>query len=366
MSAQRGATPLMPLRRLVRLDLLVVALLALLAAWQGVAAVGRSGASPRPAIGLLAGIAAVLAAAQAIGRRWPVGAPTVVAAAVLVVLLANPDALRGDPAAGPLGYANADAALAVQGAAAGCVALVGVGGRRRALLAALVVALTVVTFSTRSVAASVVLVPVLAVAGLHALRRGPAARPLAAAMGIAAAGCVLATALLGMTYRPAARPNSAERFAEQALTTTRVALWHDAAQLTTSHPLRGVGPERFPAQSPVARRDRDVRQAHSGYLQAAAEGGVPAIVLLLALVGAVLGRLGAERASARAAVGVAAVGALAVHASMDYVLHFPAVVLVAAGVAGLATARASQAGYSGGAAVSAEAAGKPGLTPPSP
>ena len=343
-------------------------------AWLAIAAIGHPDASAWPSILLLAAVGAAFAIGQALGARLPVVLPGVVAGAVLVSILASPDALRGSPLSGPLGYANANAGLAVQGVAAGCLAVVPLHGRRRVPMIGLVAALAVVTLLARSAAADIVMLPVLGCAAWGLWRPPVPTRFVALGAGSAVVGCVLVTVMLGTAYHPGPQ-SSAAKVAEQTLTARRVALWHDALHLVANHPLRGVGPRRFPVESPVARRDPDTRQAHSAYLQAAAEGGVPGLALLLALICTVLARLGLERESSQAAVGAAAVGALAVHASIDYVLQFAALALTAALVAGIATVATRSRGgdHSGevspglaGAAAPPTSDGNPGFTPPTP
>jgi O-antigen ligase len=96
----------------------------------------------------------------------------------------------------------------------------------------------------------------------------------------------------------------------------------------------------FAETSPTALTDADARWAHSAYLQVAAETGVMGVVLLGTLLSWVFGALFRSRQDIRLIViGTAAATALAVHAAIDYVAHFPAVVIIAALLAGLASAR---------------------------
>jgi O-antigen ligase len=322
-----------------RLDVSVAALVLLIAGWQLVAAAGHDGARPWRVVAVIAIAGASLVVGAVAGGRLPVAVPTVVAVVVLVALVTSPDALHGRAAAAPLHYANADAALAVQGVAAACLAVVAARQRSRVVTASLCVlgvALVVVTLLLRSVAADAVMVAVLAVATWAVVRRTAPVRAVAAVALTAVVLCVVVTAAAGAAYK-SGHGVTADRIAESTVTVTRVALWHDAVRLIADHPLRGVGPRRFEVASAFARRDPDTRQAHSAYLQAGAEGGVPAMVLLVALVGAVLARLAVTRTAA-GAVGAAAVGALTVHASIDYVLQFPAVVAAAGVTAGVAMA----------------------------
>jgi O-antigen ligase len=113
-------------------------------------------------------------------------------------------------------------------------------------------------------------------------------------------------------------------------------LWRDAADLMKEHPLTGVGPRRFRAESQIAIADPDTTETHNEFLQQGAETGIPGLVLLLALFGWVFA--GAVRAATpAAAVGAASVAILGIHSNVDYVMHFPVVVIAAALIAGVAT-----------------------------
>jgi hypothetical protein len=75
-------------------------------------------------------------------------------------------------------------------------------------------------------------------------------------------------------------------------------------------------------------------------LQQAAEQGVPGALLMAGLASwGFLALAAARRPPPVAAVGAAAFSALVVHASVDYILHFPAVPLAAAALLGAASAR---------------------------
>jgi O-antigen ligase len=127
--------------------------------------------------------------------------------------------------------------------------------------------------------------------------------------------------------------------ASAALTERRIELWRDAGRLAVDHPVTGVGPGRFEEASRIAGLDPDTRAAHSAILETAAEIGIPGAALLVGAMLAVLGGLWSRgRAAAPAMVAVAAWAAFCLHASVDYVGDFPAVVTTAGLVAGLGTA----------------------------
>jgi O-antigen ligase len=165
-------------------------------------------------------------------------------------------------------------------------------------------------------------------------------RPAAVRIGLAAfAGLIVvalvATVVLGVTSSGAARsPGSLTRVGS-ALRRNRLLLWHDALTLMAAHPLVGIGPERFQFTSPTARSDSDLRWAHNGFLQQGAEQGVTGLLLLLLLFLWTLLRLGSVPHPDRAvALAGAAVAALGIQACVDYVLHFTALPVVAAALAG--------------------------------
>src|SRR5512139_3706452 len=89
---------------------------AALAVWAtvGQAAVGGDAAGTAGTVGLTA--AAILLGSLL--QRWRTVVGSVIASGVVATFLATPDAFSGRPLAGPLDYANANAAWLVQAAAA--------------------------------------------------------------------------------------------------------------------------------------------------------------------------------------------------------------------------------------------------------
>lgn len=133
-------------------DLVGVALVTGLAGWSLLSAHLRGG----DALDMV-GVLALLAGGYLLGRltagwAWVVAAVSVVGFATWVVV--TPGALSGGPLAGPLGYANANAALAVEVAA---IALTAAARSRRGaakvVLAAAAVALLGVAWANQSWAA---------------------------------------------------------------------------------------------------------------------------------------------------------------------------------------------------------------------
>jgi hypothetical protein len=119
----------------------------------------------------------------------------------------------------------------------------------------------------------------------------------------------------------------------------RYAYWRVALESFADHPLAGVGSGGFRVEW---RRERNVldpaRDAHSLYLETAAELGLVGLLLLaIAIAGVVV--------SARPEAGlVAALALYAVHAGVDWDWEMPALTLVALLIAGALSGRAEPAG----------------------
>ena len=299
-------------------------------AWVGISSLATGASVSGP---LLLVVPAV--AAYVVGRLvgpWRTPAAALLAVVVLATLVIGADRVpRHRPGAQVLetdvfGYLNADAAWAVQGLAA--AALVVVGTRRtgpRVLGVVLMGGLGLQPLLTGSWAA--VLGGVL-VAGV--LLGVPGRRVAAAGLAATVAGVGL-TAVLAVAHD--ADPDLTDP-AARVLTERRLDLWSDAVDLAAEHPVTGVGSGRFEEESATARASRDTKPAHSTWLEAAAETGVPGALLLLALALWPLAAVGTGRA---AAVGAAAWTALCLHASIDYVTDTVGVVVLAALVVGLAS-----------------------------
>src|SRR5439155_14244762 len=173
---------------------------------------------------------------------------------------------------------------------------------------------------------------------------GAGARASLAFSGVLFLAALGATIWLGATYAPAAQPGVFEPAPIKTVDSHRLVLWHDAFGIMRAHPLTGVGPRRYQVASAIARRDPDSRWAHNEFLQQGAEQGVAGLVLLAALFVWALGRLLLVRMpGAVAALGAASAGALGIHSTIDYVMHFPAIPLMAAALVGAAMAREGRA-----------------------
>jgi hypothetical protein len=117
----------------------------------------------------------------------------------------------------------------------------------------------------------------------------------------------------------------------------RYAYWEVALAAWWDEPLRGSGTAGFRVDW-LRERDVDepVRDAHSLYLETAAELGIVGVLLLALLAGGIAaGAVGAVRRDRQLAAGsVAALAVFAVHAGIDWDWEMPAVALPALVVAG--------------------------------
>lgn len=108
--------------------------------------------------------------------------------------------------------------------------------------------------------------------------------PAALAVGLVAAAAFAAGGESALKLAPGALASGSGA--------ARISIWGGTARMIADHPMTGVGPGRFlysyPAYDPLrrARLEPGVRadQAHGLFLQLAAEGGIPAAVLLAVLV----------------------------------------------------------------------------------
>jgi O-antigen ligase len=153
---------------------------------------------------------------------------------------------------------------------------------------------------------------------------------------------VLVMVVLAATSFIGAVPNSAAAtLVGDVIGNRRVVLWHDALELTSQAPLVGVGPGRFAEEADTARNDFDARWAHHGFLQQGAETGLIGLALLVLIFMWGFWRLLGAGPSGMAVMGAFALGALGLMACSDYVLHFPLITTVTAGLVGSGAAATS-------------------------
>jgi len=320
--------------KLGRLDAVGVGLAAALAAWIAVSAAVGDG-NPLPQIALLVMTCAAYAAGRHFGndRRSTIRAAASVVLAILMgVVLSGPDALSGAPLAPPLGYGNANGSLYVLGAAAAVlVALSAKPETVRAtagLFAGVFLFLAAMTLSKAATALAMGLILVTLV-----IRQLP--RWFVFAGPLVITGTFAVTAALGLTHGRSIAPSLVDQLSER-----RSQLWRESIEIIAANPVFGVGPGMFAHKSPTAMSDSDARWAHSAYFQVATELGVVALVLLgLLLLWVFVAIYRSQQSDRLAIIGAAAVTALAVHAAIDYIAHFPAVVAIAALLAGLTSSR---------------------------
>ena len=162
-------------------------------------------------------------------------------------------------------------------------------------------------------------------AGARTLRL---ARPLAlAALAALLAGTVVAAATGG---QGPASSTAADRLV--SVQSNRYEYWRVAGAVFADHPLRGIGSGSFQVEW-LQRREiaEGVRDAHSLYLETAAELGLVGLLALAAfLAGVVLAARDAlRREGAGAAGAVAALAVFGVHAGVDWDWEMPALALTA-------------------------------------
>jgi len=317
--------------RLEWYDAAGIALAAAFAAWLVVCGIARPG-NPWPQLAVLGATVGAYVVGRTQGARRPVFVPAAVAVSILVATVASgPAALSGGPLAPPLGYGNANGALYTLGVASACaVAILANKEPVRLVAGVLAVVFVGLAIATLSKTAAVLAVGVL-VMGAMAGRLG---RWVVVVAPLVVVATFAVTVVLGLAH--GSLPSLFEE-----LSARRTALWRDAMEIIAADPVFGAGPGMFAETSPIAVGDADARWAHSAYLQVGAETGVVGAVLLGLLLLWVFGALYRSRQDVRLiVVGTAAVTAFAVHASIDYVAHFPALVIVAALLAGLASGRA--------------------------
>jgi O-antigen ligase len=249
------------------------------------------------------------------------------------------DVLYSGPLRAPLGYSNAAGSLFMLAAVAALLWFVRsrrVWLRVATLVAAFAFASVPLSNGTRTASMLLLLLPAAAAAGLAG--RG---RWAVAGSATVLSAVMLAVGLLAATYdRGDERSGRLDVLVDGTLSERRVQLWRDAAEFAVAYPLVGVGPGVYPRVSAVSRLDRDTIWPHNEFLQVAAEAGIPALLLLLGLFATLFRRLWHSADSAAASIGAFALGAAGVHASVDYVFHFPAIPMVAAAIVAAAMGRA--------------------------
>jgi hypothetical protein len=265
-----------------------------------------------------AGAAAVAPLAAGLYLTLSRGALVALAAGILALILLTRDR---DQARG----------IGLAAAAGGLAAVCAAAGEGTLLLAVLVVlavaaAWAELTLSRREGAGR------LAKGRVGGRLLGPVAVLLAAGL---VAGALVAAGSGGDGERKAASGAGASRL--RSLESNRYDYWGVALRAFADHPLKGVGTAGFRVEWD---RERDVsestRDAHSLYIETAAELGLVGLLALAALLAgvAVSAARARARAPAAAAGPIAALVAWAFHAGFDWDWEMPAVTLPALALAG--------------------------------
>lgn len=305
--------------------------------WSLIAAAATGGDAGSP-VAVIVGTGAAFLAARAVAgvRAWIV--PAAVVASALVLGIGSGELFSTHPTAGPFGYTNAAAAWYLQAVVAGV--MFAVAGRMLIwrVVGALAAAVLAIAAITSGSAASAVLLLLPGIA-LVAARTGRL-RAAVVGLSLALAAAVVGTTLLGAL---------GQRSAAQIVDERRAVLWEEAYRFLSTNPLVGIGPGRFDEESPTARADEDARWAHNEFLQAGAETGLPGLILLAGIFVVALAVQGAGAPTNRsAALAAAAVAALGLGACVDYLLHFAALPITAAALAGAGAANIEHVGNQGG------------------
>lgn len=334
-ASSRGvARPIGPDRRSIgqMMDRVGLALAASIIVWVVLFAGAAGGDRPAPLVALVIGFVIAVALGRRLTRWHRLAVPAIVAVGIAIALLTAGQGLRGSAGA-PLGYANANATFAALGAfaalgGAACAPPIRSGPPDRVVWLILSGLLAIGALIPNSAAGSLSLVVGLVLVGVALWLR----QVWIAVLGGAAVVAMM-LALTGVIALGGDPAGLGERSG------VRGELWELAIDLTQEHPWRGVGPGTFAAHNPLG-EDPDLQWVHHGYLQVAAELGLPGLGLSLAALGWLYARLwimSSVQAGAAATV-AGAVTVVALHATVDYVWHFPQVLLTLAILVGWATA----------------------------
>ena len=318
-----------------RLDVIGLALAAGVISWTWFAA-ASSGGVAGPFTGLLLACCFALVIGRLAASTYRLLVPGLVVGTAGLLALTTPDVLSGTPLGGPLGYANANGAFFLQAAVAGLMlAAASRATAVRVLAMAAAIGFSVVPFAAKSVTSAALLLG-LPLVGLLVLIRAGARVAVAACAGLLVVA-LIATIVLASTYVPGDRSGSLDRIVDASIDERRVALWHESLAMMIEHPVTGVGVGGFQVVSPTARSDRDARWAHNSFLQQGAETGVIGLILLVLLFLWGFAWLSTTTTpDAVTVLGAVALAGLGIHASVDYVLHFPAIPITTAALVGAA------------------------------
>ncbi len=183
----------------------------------------------------------------------------------------------------------------------------------------------------------------------------PRLRPLAVTALVAALAITILSVRSGTPTTGTERLVSAQ--------SNRYDYWGIAVDTFAEHPLRGIGTGSFRVEWLLHRdRDESVRDAHSLYLETAAELGIIGLAALAALFGGVI----AAARRARAPAAAAALATWAIHAGIDWDWELPGLTLFAVLLAGRLLAAAQERAATGASPPAAAAAPTRTSSPPTP
>ena len=204
----------------------------------------------------------------------------------------------------------------------------------------LIAATLFATESRGAILTWLLLMPFALWAGFRATRNK---RAVLAVLAIALVGYLGAANLLGLSIG-----HRTLDLKEDVSTSARLLLWKSAAEIAKDHPLAGTGWGTFAAQYPAYRDPRENTTAgvyaHNDYVQLAAEGGIPALMLMLGILAGLLLQLKRSVAFKENPHALEATGlllgslALFIHAGVNFIFYFAFMNILA----GLFAARAVQ------------------------
>jgi len=292
------------------------------------------GLSWRPVILLLIW-ACGFAGARVVSERGSLAVPIIIVGLLGFAFLVDArGTLSAGAAAGPLGYANAKAALYAQGAIAAGIIAFTARSRKWVLIGACMATLfALVPLVSGSFAGAV------ALCGVVTLQFVPRRW---ARVGVIGCGLVFIVVLVTSLLVASGAADSPSLL---NLDERRLALWRDAWNVMADFPVWGAGDGAWIETSAVASANADASWVHNEFLQIGAEHGVPALLFAATIVGWLLVSFArvAPRDARMSLLGAGAVTIFAVHACVDYIGHFALVPVVTALVAGTALGAARRA-----------------------
>jgi O-antigen ligase len=290
-----------------------------------------SGGEATGTVLVLAAVALTYVLAREITRHHAYAVPLLIVGLAAGFAYLRLDILYNRPIPAPLGYSNAAGSLFMVAAAAALLMAARAGHPGMRLAGGLAaVAFGSVPFLNQTDAATVLvaLIPLALLAGTPR-----SVRVVVVGSGVAILLALKVVVVLAWAYSPGQvtwwRP-----IVDGTLSQRRLVLWNEALTFYLQNPFTGIGVRRFYDLSPTALRDRDTPWPHNEFLQFAAEAGTFGLLLIVGLFTWAALRLWWGAGDRGAAVAAAALGALGVHANVDYILQFPAIPLAAAALVG--------------------------------